>query len=645
MKIAQDPKLKSAINSAEKGCKILVESGKKELAEQLKIELERTRNEKFVVGVIGSAKRGKSTLINGLIERRDDNLAPIGKFPVTNVTSVFTWAQASSIKVLFMDGTDKEIVESEVRAYACEECNPNNHKNVRGIEAKGPFPGLEPGVYLADTPGANNALDAQHGEIMLNFLLHADALIFLIAADSPLVAAEQNILRAINGNDVRKVFFAVNKVDRIDSGDMDNDQLNEGIEHNRKILDDVGFPNAKLFCISAKNYFEKQSDDGTEQLLAYIRTMISNDRISIMIEHLVSRTKSILQQARKELVGELSDAKASEEDLISERKLLQTGKRNLQLGRDQRKKCFKDKWDKAFVELENQLLRIGKELNNEYAQLIDKTPMRAIPALAQTINADVITSFSERLQEAKHICEEKLAAAEKELTGSVQALLIKVKIDVEPAAPITSSLTDSFKILVSTVPSMFTGSVSAALPGIVASMITASAPTVAAATFNPLTWGPAFFTSVGATSVTAISATVTAALATIAIPVAVGSFGFAAYRAYATWKSLGAQGKNKLISSIQDMIDQGSEDAINQVRIFSKGSDFILEKFEETLNERLKETENRLSELIINRPSPNQIRLLENGVTNVEQHLKLLDSTDQSNCIVDNNATDMLFHQ
>ena len=644
MRIAKDTKLENAVNSARKVYQILVESGKKELAEQLKAELEKIGKENFVVGVIGSAKRGKSTLINGMLGRRDDNLAPIGKFPATNVTSVFSSSQASSIKVLFMDGTDKEIVESEVRAYACEEYNPNNHKNVRGIEAKGPFPGLESGVYLVDTPGANNALTAQHGEILFNFLPHADALIFLIAADSPLVAAEQNILRAIKGNDVRKVFFAINKVDRIDSGEMDNDQLNEGIEHNRKILDDVGFSNAKLFCISAKNYFEKQSDAGTEELLTSIRTMISNDRIHIMIERLVSRTGSILHQAHNELASELSDAKASEEDLIAERKLLETGKKDLQRGRSTREMQFSQEWDNAFTELENKLLRIRKDLKVEYAQVIDNTATRAIPALAQTIHADVNTSFDERLKDAVHICEEKLAAAEKNLTGSVKSSLMKVYVDVESDVTFKSSLEKPLKVGISAVPSLVTGSVSAALPGIVGSMITASAPAVATATLNPLTWGPAFFSSAGATVATATSATVATALTVIAIPVAIGAFAFAGYRAYSTWKAVGEQGKNELKSSIGKMIDEGCEEVINQVRAYRKGGIKILTDFEIVLEQRLEETDNRLAELIKKRPSPDQIRLLESGVTSTVQQLKLLEAPAQSSTTGDKTATDTLFN-
>ena len=155
MQIAKKPVMEKTIRLAEEVCRTLHASGKQELSDQLSTLIEAAKAERFVIGVVGSAKRGKSTLINGLLDRADDVLAPIGKFPVTIAVSIFGHSTTPSVRVYFRDdvkGAGKEISESEIRLYACDEYNPNNEKNVRSIEAVGPFPGLEPGVYVVDTP-------------------------------------------------------------------------------------------------------------------------------------------------------------------------------------------------------------------------------------------------------------------------------------------------------------------------------------------------------------------------------------------------------------------------------------------------------------------------------------------------------------
>jgi hypothetical protein len=53
------------------------------------------------IGVTGAAKRGTSTLINGLLGRPEDLVAPICKSPATSVVSYFVHGQREEARVLF----------------------------------------------------------------------------------------------------------------------------------------------------------------------------------------------------------------------------------------------------------------------------------------------------------------------------------------------------------------------------------------------------------------------------------------------------------------------------------------------------------------------------------------------------------------
>ena len=68
--------------------------------------------------------------------------------------------------------------------------------------------------------------------MLLKFLPKLDVVIFLVTADAPLVASELELLEQIRKNDVRKLLFAMNKVDAVDA-----EELQEDLQHNRKVLE------------------------------------------------------------------------------------------------------------------------------------------------------------------------------------------------------------------------------------------------------------------------------------------------------------------------------------------------------------------------------------------------------------------------
>jgi GTPase SAR1 family protein len=58
------------------------------------------------LAVLGKAKRGKSTLINALLGRKDDTLAPIDKLPASSAITRFRYGNEKAA-VAFRDGRNR----------------------------------------------------------------------------------------------------------------------------------------------------------------------------------------------------------------------------------------------------------------------------------------------------------------------------------------------------------------------------------------------------------------------------------------------------------------------------------------------------------------------------------------------------------
>ena len=153
--------LRQSIQNAEMAVETFRQAHLAKQADKLEKFIQNARNLRFSVGVVAQAKRGKSTLINGLLGRRDDILAPIALFPATNVVSCFANGTNETARVIFEGDDEKSLGKTisfdDIRQYACEEHNPGNQKSVKAIEVVGPFPLLGENVILVDTPGADNA--------------------------------------------------------------------------------------------------------------------------------------------------------------------------------------------------------------------------------------------------------------------------------------------------------------------------------------------------------------------------------------------------------------------------------------------------------------------------------------------------------
>ena len=112
---------------------------------------------RYLVMVVGEFKRGKSSLLNALIEQR---LFPVDADVATATVCTLSWGETPrAVLHLLPDAEDeappppKTIGLSEVSRYATEQGRAKGDPPVARIDMVAPIPQLESGLILVDTPG------------------------------------------------------------------------------------------------------------------------------------------------------------------------------------------------------------------------------------------------------------------------------------------------------------------------------------------------------------------------------------------------------------------------------------------------------------------------------------------------------------
>jgi len=101
----------------------------------------------FTVGVFGLIKRGKSTLLNGLIGRE---VSSMHVTPETAVPVYVSYGDDPEAVVHFADGTQKHVAVEDVHAYTSQKSNPMNHLGVTFVEQQVPVGFLRNGTRLIE---------------------------------------------------------------------------------------------------------------------------------------------------------------------------------------------------------------------------------------------------------------------------------------------------------------------------------------------------------------------------------------------------------------------------------------------------------------------------------------------------------------
>lgn len=188
--------------------------GAERVARDARALADRAAEGRFHVACVGQFKRGKSTLINALVDRA---VLPTGVVPVTALPTVVRAGPTLRARVMTHDGRWHEIALDALTDYVSEERNPGNTRGAALAEVFVPSPLLATGLCLVDTPGLGSVF-GHNAETTRAFLPHIDAALVVIGADPPLSGDELRLVEAVAA-EVPHLIVVMNKADRVSDAD------------------------------------------------------------------------------------------------------------------------------------------------------------------------------------------------------------------------------------------------------------------------------------------------------------------------------------------------------------------------------------------------------------------------------------------
>ena len=176
-------------------------------------EIERVRRERPAsptVVVVGETKRGKSSLVNALVNV--PGLSPVDADIATSAYLTITHGETVAARAAIGGGPLTPIPVERLRDYATGGGVGASLAGgpVRAVEIECPSP-LLLNLSIIDTPGVGG-LDSAHGDIALHAVRNATALLFVVDASAPFTSHELAFLRRASES-VDVVVFAITKID------------------------------------------------------------------------------------------------------------------------------------------------------------------------------------------------------------------------------------------------------------------------------------------------------------------------------------------------------------------------------------------------------------------------------------------------
>lgn len=222
----------------------------------------------YKVLVVGEAKRGKSSFINALIGR---DCLPTDVDIATSQVFKITRADREAYRLRFEDDSCKEIAAEDLPRYGSQvvadrEGLPGLGETIRWIEVDVPARFLPDGVSILDTPGVGG-LYAAHAQITNRFVPQADAVIFVLDSERPVIQEELEFVDAILEVTLN-LFFIQTKIDA-----FDREHWGRVMERNRDILAarfGERLPAPRVWPVSSRNLRNAAAAESHEDAELYL---------------------------------------------------------------------------------------------------------------------------------------------------------------------------------------------------------------------------------------------------------------------------------------------------------------------------------------------------------------------------------------
>lgn len=205
--------------------------------ESINDAIARLKADTFNIAIVGEFNRGKSSLINALLGKK--NVLPVSIKPTTASINKVIYGLKPYADILYKDGSSENIDLSNgsdiLKQYLTKLTDESSAKaeKIKEVLVYYPVDYCRNGVTIIDTPGLND--DAAMTDITLSVLPTADVAIMVLMATAPYSQSENDFLEnKILAGDIGKVLFVVNGIDQMHS-EEEKQRIIDTIKHRIEI--------------------------------------------------------------------------------------------------------------------------------------------------------------------------------------------------------------------------------------------------------------------------------------------------------------------------------------------------------------------------------------------------------------------------
>ncbi|MET0145813.1 MAG: dynamin family protein [Ilumatobacteraceae bacterium] len=217
-------------------------SGRSDLSSRLKASQERIRRTGVAVAVVGEFKKGKSNLVNAIVNA---DICPSDPVYATVVPIEVGYAEELTVVAESVrQGSEPAVAHrlDDIGSVASETGNPENQRGLSRVVVGLPRRLLATGLTLIDTPGIGG-LDSAAGALALSGLEAADGVLFATDCSQELTAPELTYLKAARQR-CESVLCVMTKVDLYHHADR-------LVGVNRRHLDTAGMADVPIVAVSS----------------------------------------------------------------------------------------------------------------------------------------------------------------------------------------------------------------------------------------------------------------------------------------------------------------------------------------------------------------------------------------------------------
>ncbi|SFG73837.1 dynamin family protein [Sporolactobacillus nakayamae] len=317
--ITQEQSLSTVINELKKQAITCKLSGTiREKLATLSLDM---KTNQYTIVVVGEFKHGKSTFINSLLGQ---DLLPTDILPTTAVIHRIFKGDKDELIVHDQKGETKKFdLDKDVMQHFTAE-HAQSTDQVKYIDlslSKVPF---DQNIVIVDTPGVND-LNQQRAEVAYDFIPRSDAVIFVLDSGAFLKRTEEEFIKEkLLSQDLNKIVFIANFIDRLDEEETDLDELAEDFK--RRITHSLGLPRPSLYLLSSLSALQGRIEQNDE-LISFSGILPIEKRITELTESgtraqekqsaYVYRAIHILRQINNEIRTCLVTGKQSTKELTA----------------------------------------------------------------------------------------------------------------------------------------------------------------------------------------------------------------------------------------------------------------------------------------------------------------------------------------